>query len=350
MKVYSYLDLNNEQGKITTHELIINQDRFFLDFGSDSLTPNMVKDIKYIFISHEHLDHFKSLFHLAEFLKEDIEIFMTNTTKKMIELSFQKMFNESISLRNYEKKAKVLERIRLLYFNQQHEIYHDNDNYLQLTVYPSGHTFGSSMLLIESNEVNLLYTGDMDYNKAVNDRSCYFDFDKDVDYIIIDGTNILNNRKLDKVLSIAKDYAERNHIDLLIKPEKAVDIATILSKSKHLNEHKIIYKKDLYPYLEVLLESGYELFTNDKIMLELTSNMPRFDKTVNLTTRPSQGYAKKFNYTLHISLESMHHFCSSFIKSPKVLIGHYDRERFDEVMRIASDYGYHILVEGDNLL
>ena len=83
MKINGYLDANRPSGKITSYEININQEIFFLDFGFDELDINKIKRIKYIFISHEHYDHFKALFKYAEYLSSNVVIYMTKTVKKI---------------------------------------------------------------------------------------------------------------------------------------------------------------------------------------------------------------------------------------------------------------------------
>ena len=47
---------------------------------------------------------------------------------------------------------------------------------IQFTLYRSGHTFGSSMIFLETKEYNLLYTGDIDYVSSDTNRQYDLDY------------------------------------------------------------------------------------------------------------------------------------------------------------------------------
>ena len=89
---------------------------------------------------------------------------------------------------SYEKKTRILKQIVVMYLNETIKIYQQENTYLTISCYPSGHTYGAAMIYIDSNEYKLLYTGDMDSNIKIDDKVYYFDFSKKVDYLIFDGT------------------------------------------------------------------------------------------------------------------------------------------------------------------
>lgn len=72
---------------ITTYKINASGYNIMLDFNGKFLTKEDVSDVDIIFLSHEHMDHFKSLldYDLVKYLKKDIKIFSSNTTKLLIE-------------------------------------------------------------------------------------------------------------------------------------------------------------------------------------------------------------------------------------------------------------------------
>lgn len=348
MDIKCYKDHNGETGKLTTYKIKINDEILFLDFGSYDMLKSDIKGVKYIFVTHEHQDHFKTLYYLAQYIPKDVKIFMTKTTKSFIELSFKMIAIEERESNLLNKKTAIFNQIEIVYFNQQKVLYNNKEKYLKFSIYPSGHTYGSVMYFIESNEFNILYTGDMGYSKRDIDRQYTFDFTKRVDYLLIDGTNVLNEHKGDNINNIAKRNAKYKRTDLLVKPDKAVGIAQQLSKNHHLINHKIIYRRDLIKYLEVLYSDYYNIFKDDKILMELDENMPTYKKAIYLTSVPSKGYKKPFHYSLHINLDDIFDFVTSFLVPPKVLITHYNMEKTKEMIEVAKQYNYFILTEGEN--
>lgn len=349
MKLISYGIGTDPERKITTYKFETCGKVIMLDCGGDQLTPSDVSDVDYLFISHEHLDHWQALVRLITYLKNDCVVYTTQTTKKIMAEIVRQMLTYEKS--GAVKTAEVINRfdnIQTLFFFSEHKLEGD----LRVTLYPSGHTFGSSMIYLVSPELKLLYTGDMDFVEGKDYRKYYCPELLEVDVIIMDGTNFLGNDfKTQFINKKAGAVKHINHITFHVRPEKAVFLAQKLSEIRCLANHVIIYENDLNWYLRIISEQGYNAYALNKIVLDNHFMTPReIPKTIRLSSRKYEKFNVDWSFGLHISKDDIVAFAHQFKSFPKIYLGHYwlnDQEKYLEACR---NYDFQLLKEGVNAL
>lgn len=311
MKIIGYSSLD----KITTYKFVLNKKTILFDYGSK---VDNIKDVDYIFITHEHFDHYQGLLFQALEINENIKIFSTKTTKLLL-LELVKMNLSTLDIKSNEKKRviKLIEEIIEIQFEQTYFL----DDGLSFIFYPSGHTYGSAMIYLIGDEC-ILYTGDMDYHRKRLDRRYSFDYNNIVDYVICDGTKILDDEKIES--NDLSNYKSKK-LTFMAKPEKAVFLAQRLAQASYFKDYKIFYERDLKWFLDILYSQGYNPYIEDKIMLDLGIDYG-YDKTIFISSKKYEKFKRNNFLSLHIAKNDLLDFLAK-ISAKKVLIGHYDLNR-----------------------
>lgn len=99
-----------------------------------------VEDIRGVFISHAHLDHYGSITSLLNIGIKPSKIFINNLTKQMIEGAAKDMIS--------------LKETRLL------SVFFVPNNRIKVDAFYNGHILGSEGFIIHFDNVNIVYTGD----------------------------------------------------------------------------------------------------------------------------------------------------------------------------------------------
>ncbi len=320
---------NVSEPKITSYIININNKKILLDFGAP-LSDNILNKIDLVFISHEHKDHISGLIDSILKLRDDCEIIMTKTTKLIILESMRREF----VLIDKNKKIKRLEKARELLYEDDF-LFGD----IILRLYQAGHTYGSSMLYIEG-EYKLLYTGDFNYYSKYNGLQYKCD-DLDLDYLILDGTNLLkNDYKRQSVTHLNKLSNERPRFYVHARAEKAILIGQILALEGKKN---IYYEPDLQWYLNILISQGYAPYLGNLISIDM-EDLHKEKDGIYISSVLFESFNKEGNIGLHISNEDIMDFIHR-LNSPKVLVGHYRLSSFNEIKELTE---YYLLKEGVN--
>lgn len=315
--------------KITSYKIKIKDKIVMLDFDGENINQYDVKDVDYIFFSHCHTDHFLELlnYDVAKHLKENVKIYATSTTGVYIQeyasAYFQKQGYTDKKIRFYNK---LFEKMENVYFNEEIEL----DGF-KVQVYPSGHTFGSAMLLFTSSESTILYTGDMDDGNEEIGIDLQFPNAK-VDYIIADGTNLLDTEYKGVSLNQVKNYINRQKsnepIYYYAHPEKAVLYAFALSKK--MDDVMFFYDDEICKKLKIFWFFGYNLFKEGKILsisrLEKYEDNKKIKKVI--FTSNQLKYNIDYKLSLHMTKNRFEkHIEQNIFNKPKILIGHYNFEK-----------------------
>lgn len=320
---------NVSEPKITSYIITINNKKILLDFGA-TLSDNVLNTLDVVFISHEHKDHTSGLIESILKLREDCKIIMTRTTKLIILESMQREF----VLIDKMKKIKRLEAaIELLY----------EENYLLdgiiFRLYQAGHTYGSSMLYIEG-EYKLLYTGDFNYYSKYNGLQYKCD-NLDLDYLILDGTNLLKNDfKRQSVTHLNKISNDIDRFYIHARAEKAILIGQILALE---GKEKIYYEPDLQWYVNILIAQGYAPYLGNAIFID-KNELYKKENGIYISSNLFEDFNKEYNIGLHISNENLMDFIYK-MNNPKILVGHYRLSSFDEIKNLTE---YYLIKEGVN--
>lgn len=330
---------NEKQSKITSYYFELDNKHMMLDYGALIKNKDLISKIDFIFISHEHLDHTYGLFKEAKYLKDDCVIVSTRTTKRLlIELAKRKEEESS----DKEILLNKLECIIELVYDKEYTI-----KDLNITLYQAGHTYGSSMIYIKSS-LNIFYTGDINYQASISCLEYYLTSKLDVDYLIIDGTNILkDDYKKTSLTHVRKNAIEIDKFTMHARAEKAVIIGLYLAKEfEKIDLNKpIIFDKDLEWYLNILFEEGYDPTLNSSIDINYDDKLNDCDYGVFISNEDFQNHSKDYNIGLHISNSDYDDFFKYF-NAKKIILGHYDLSDYDT---ISEEYSlYYVIKEGDN--
>lgn len=308
MELYGYSAID----KITTYKFNLNNKTILLDYGAKI---DKIKDVDYIFISHEHFDHYKGILEQALDVSDNTVIFATKTTKLLLHgLISQNLSTLDIKSNEKQRILKLVEGIKEVLFEHEYKL----DNDLSFIFYPSGHTYGSAMIYLRG-EQKILYTGDMDYHSKIEDRRYYFDNSLEVDYLICDGTKLLDDEKIE---SNDLSNLKKKRLTFNIKPEKAVFLAQRFALTSFFKEYKIYFEKDLKWFLDILYKQGYNPFINDKVML-LQNDLELAERSISLSSHKYDNYKRNNFLTLHIAKNDLLDFIYN-INAKNVLVGHYD--------------------------
>ncbi|HEX6981831.1 MAG TPA: hypothetical protein VF181_03635 [Balneolaceae bacterium] len=188
-------------------------------------------DSRYTFISHAHSDHTPR--------SQSSSVFCTKFTHKLMQK------------RGFSGKANLLE------FYEPFETKN-----ARITLYPAGHILGSSMVLVESEEGSVLYTGD--YRTPPSPASEGFSIPNQADYLITEATFGLPVYKWDsydklraEVQSFAADSLNEGYTPIFLAYNlgKAQEVMHLLAPLNHpLQIHGGGYKM-----CEVYEEAGIDL-------------------------------------------------------------------------------------------
>lgn len=141
-----------------------SSDRILLDYGvkmegKDDNFPDHVsgKDITGIVITHSHIDHVGGV--PIFFISGNVPIYMTELTLDVSEILLKDMMNISDFYLPFERSeiVKLRKQTRFVNFRQRTKI--GASTYI--TLYNAGHIPGSAMVLVEMDDKNILYTGDI---------------------------------------------------------------------------------------------------------------------------------------------------------------------------------------------
>ena len=223
--------------------------------------------------------------------------------------------------------TEVINKIEPIYYERKISI----SDELFITFYKSGHTFGSSMIYLEANDTNILYTGDIDYVKNNKTRSYDLPYNLKVDYLICDGTNIFDT-EYKGVNKRIRDYINKKtktqKFYYYAKPEKAILYA--LSIKDDFPDFILVYSKDLIDYIKIVYEQGYDIFDKNKLVLEIDDiNLDEHfsGKKMIIFTSNDKKYDLDYRLSLHITSNVLIELINThFVNEPKILIGHYDKK------------------------
>jgi len=313
--------LQFEDSKITSYLFSLNNKKILFDFGCETLSENVLNEIDYIFISHYHYDHIAGLLKNLENINNKCRIYMTRTTKEVIEhIIFKNGYKD-----NYRDKL-----IGIL--NNSFNIALFDKNYsedgLTFKFYRSGHCFGGYMLYIKDKDNSLFFSSDMDYvPNDINRKYCVNEY-LEADYVILDGM-IVDDKdfKQNKIASIK--FNNKSDMRLFCKIEKAVVIAKLLSK--RYESSLIVYDADLEPLISIFYRNGYDCFSDRynitvHSMVEFHEDHEKKRKIIlSSINKDHSKFLPNSLFSLHISAKDRKEFIeNTFLNNPKVLLSHYD--------------------------
>lgn len=331
MKIKTFCDEH-----ITTYKIAMNNLNIMLDFNGKYMSKEDINNIDVIFLTHEHLDHCMSLlnYDLVKHLKKDVKIFSTETTKLLISHIFEKyMTKNGYNKEPYEYITNLVKNINICRFKKPFIF-----KGLNITLFRSGHTFGSSMVYLKSKDYSLLYTGDIDYVENDENRMYDLPYGIDIDYLIADGTNLFDKDYKGVTINRVRDFINRRKpgdiVKYFAKGEKAVLYALTLANK--LNNAIYFYTEYMRWYVELLYKQGYNIFVPNKIFFDNQFQDPMIlNNNVHVKfTSDSTKYNIDYQLSLHITK-------SNFIKMieehfnyrpKKIFIGHYDKCKLNELL------------------
>jgi putative mRNA 3-end processing factor len=194
------------------------------------------KEAEHVFVSHAHADH------MPRNLK--VPVFCTRPTFKFMRL------------RGYKGEASILDFHKLL----------DLPN-IRITLYPAGHILGSAMIYIESDEGNLLYTGDC--KTPPSPASEGFTMPECIDHLIIEGTfglPVYRWKSSECIAGEIQDFVTKtineNHTPIFLAYNlgKAQEIMHLLAPLKH----PVQIHKDGFKLCGIYEEEGIDLGIYDE--------------------------------------------------------------------------------------
>ncbi len=344
--------------KITTY-VFKNTSRYFaFDFGSNDIPIADVKKLDYIFITHEHMDHFLGLCNLEyveALLDSRCEIYASNVTKDLIIAIFENSIRVEMDERTTKKVRELLHKIKGVYFYQKYQLTQG----LYFRLFPSGHTYGSAMVYLNGTEHKMFYTGDFDYAPDDEDRQYKFELDEneEVDYLIVDGTYLDSDKYKDEALNQIRDnIINRGYNNFYCKPEKIAFFSKkLISIPKIGSKYCIVLSSEMKWYLNILRKYNYNPFIVDKIVLESSIyELPEKRTPIYVTYKKNGKYTSVTGLLgLHISFKEMTYFLQRFPSNKtKVLVGHYDVGKKSNIIKTfrtsddVSDYQVYVLEEG----
>ena len=335
MRIEGFLT-NEREPKITSYFLTLNDKNIMLDYGAPIKDSIKLKSIDLIFISHSHLDHIYGLINDCLNLRNDTRIITTTTTKR---LTLGLLSHGLINTPNIQMKIIRLSKIEELLYDTLYDFID-----FKITLYQSGHIFGSAMILLEG-EKKIFYTGDINYYPNSKMLSYIIPDNIYADYLIIDGTNVLRNDfKKQSLTHIKKMIETYDKFYINARPEKCVMIAKYLALESN-EDKKIYYMGDLEWFLDILIEEGYEPFSNLKIKMD-NNNSYKTNNGIYLSSVLFKEYNNDFNIGLHISMNDYISFFSHFNSSVKILLGHFFYKDIDDI----NLPDYYVLKDGINII
>ena len=200
--------------------------------GLDSSSPNIELNL----ISHAHADHVPR--------DRRVSVITTESTRRFMEL------------RGFRGEIKTLGFLEPLETEQA-----------RITLYPAGHILGSAMIYVETDEGNLLYTGD--FRTPPSPASEGFQLPQNVDYFITEATFGLPIYKWDShevIFEQIRNFASRT----LDAGETPIFFGYNLGKAQEIMHalsplnHPIQIHGAGYPLCQVYSDHGIDLGPYDK--------------------------------------------------------------------------------------
>jgi glyoxylase-like metal-dependent hydrolase (beta-lactamase superfamily II) len=338
---------NKIGNSLTTYKIEIDNINLFLDFGSTDLNQGDFLKPTVIVLTHEHLDHWDGLVQVVDILydnKNQVKLFSTRTTKLLIQELFDKYYSSNLNLRakDIEKISTVISGIEDISFEQKVSL----TERVSIELFPSGHTYGSSMVYIKCGDETLLYTSDVDYVKGDPARQYYFPFydsSYPVKVLLLDATAIYRNYKSKALNEYLENSRHRENLDINVRPEKSLIFARILNEKEG---RKVYILRDLFVYYKILSDSGYSPFKLNEIMFE-TDNQSTGMKSARISS--IIGYKLDHKVGLHIGLEDAIDFVNKLkenLVEPRIYLTHYSWSDLEELKKTAQKHGFNVLNEG----
>lgn len=174
--------------------------RFHSDFGYPRFDLLYAQDLldglwelSAILISHGHIDHIGSLPKVVD-EATDVPVYTTPSTKQIMGLQFKSLLwtpkkeeNELVDVKirlfNEALIEQAINRVIPKGWNESIEF----DNF-RVTFFPAGHILGASMIYIESESCNVLFTGDFTSFDQMTVPRYRIPEDLDVDLLITEAT------------------------------------------------------------------------------------------------------------------------------------------------------------------
>lgn len=230
-----------------------------------------LSDIDAILISHGHFDHIGAL---KDFSKNctNAKIYMTTSTKKLADLF---MID---SCDPYKQIAEDLTINNLM--NEIHDVEYNTSFYIddiKVTFYEAGHIIGACMIYLETNEGNILYTGDF-LKEKTNLTNGYQLPDKlNVDVMIMCATHGKHIH-----------YKTVDNQDYMLREVKRYSNKNIFIKVSHLTKglETLIYLKNQFPNRNIYVDKFLMDMCNrleDVGVSALANNYSMYTKNIEKT-------------------------------------------------------------------
>lgn len=341
---------NKIGNSLTTYKLEIDDTiNLFLDFGSADLNQGDFLKETVIILTHEHLDHWDGIVQQIDLLyanKNTIKLFSTTTTKLLIQGLFNNYYSndyKNLSVKDVNKVKELIMSINEISFERE---VHLRDR-LSFELFPSGHTFGSSMVYVKYNNNSLLYTSDVDYVKGDSSRQYYFptyDPNYIVDVLLLDATSAYRLFKSTKLNEFIETTNKIKELRIKIRPEKSLIFARVLSEKQN---RKVYIERDLFDYYKILYDMGYNPFKLNKIMFKTNEfRLPVNERIAILSS--VDGHLKDNKIGLHIGLNDALSLIGQLkeLGNTRVYLTHYSWEDIEDLRITADELGFYILKEG----
>lgn len=333
---------------VTTYMIEMNNKTIMLDFNcSDIIVPDINK-IDYIFISHEHLDHFESLldYKIVKHLKPSVRIFSTKTTKELIKyISKDRMDRAGYNRDAKEHITKLIDSIEPIFFNLKNKL----DENIYFYLYRSGHTFGSCAIHL-LGDYSILYTGDIDYVSNNPLRQHQIPYGLQIDYLIVDGTRLFEmdykGVSVNRFIENVKKFKNKKCLEYNVRPEKAVFYA--FSLAEKMDDYVFVYGEQMRWYLKIIAENGYNPYIDNRIVFTDSVSDYFPDQKVIKFVFSDIKYDLNSRLSLHISkFDLLNILNNHIINNSKVLVGHYEKNNND---KIDSFTDCVLLTKGVNII
>ena len=146
-------------------------------------------DLDAILISHGHLDHIGALPTVIEQAPK-VPIYTTSPTKEIMEVQLEprkadETFIDVQAVNEFNEKRvqQIIENIRSITWNETIQL-----GSCQVTFFPAGHILGASMIYIESDSGNVLFSGDFTDFDQMTVHGYRLPDDLEVDLLIAEST------------------------------------------------------------------------------------------------------------------------------------------------------------------
>lgn len=222
-------------------------------------------DIDAILISHGHFDHIGALKDFSNDCKH-AKIYMTKLTKKFADLfmvdscdPYKKIY-EDFTINHLMNKITEVSYNKSFYINN-----------VKITFYEAGHIIGACMIYIETNEGNILYTGDF-LKEATNLTSGYkLPDDINVDVMIMCATHG-KHRKYKTVNNenyIIREVKKSYNKNIFVRVSQLTKgLETLICLRNIFPERKIYIDKFLMDISNRLESAGIDVLTDNCILYD----------------------------------------------------------------------------------